>query len=331
MKKFSLPLFILISLLPSFVFAQVNLSTSLFTYWPFDGALEADDIAGIVNWNGTVDGATQITGVVGNAYEFDGTDDEIEFSDASSAFSCPSASVCLDKHLTINIWVRDDDITSEEGRWIFKDGSFALYADDDDLILTLTGITNSPFGVPDIVISDSQFHMYTITRSDTTGDVKFYVDGVQAGSTLVGGTEDLTITTNSLFMGSSNGTNFFLGALDEVRFWNRVLSDADVLFLFNQTTVAEEISDGIGNGLSNFFTSIGLNVIQGSFISMISIFLAVYVPTRSFFTSSVVGGLVLVSFLTLGLFGTWIALLIAVPITLFVMMVLRKMLIPKDA
>jgi len=72
----------------------------------------------------------------------------------------------------------------------------------------------------------------------SSGVLKGYVNGVPVAfaSNTFTGTETLPQQTYGLFMGAdASRTASFKGNLDDVRLYNQVLSDADVLALFNAT------------------------------------------------------------------------------------------------
>jgi Concanavalin A-like lectin/glucanases superfamily/PA14 domain len=98
-------------------------------------------------------------------------------------------------------------------------------------------VTTSP-------INDGQWHLITLTRDAANGEIKIYVDGVLDAQG-VGEAGGKTIPFNLIGAVTRtgvdqvpNGYNFFNGQLDDVRFFNAVLSPADVVGLLPQVTAA---------------------------------------------------------------------------------------------
>ena len=63
--------------------------------------------------------------------------------------------------------------------------------------------------------------------------LRIYVDGVLAGSTVAVGTIDATTLDSLIGVHNSLATNFFNGLLDDVRIYNRALSNDEIKQLYN--------------------------------------------------------------------------------------------------
>lgn len=91
--------------------------------------------------------------------------------------------------------------------------------------------------------TDTWYHV-AVTRNGTTGDVKFYVDGVQQGTTQSGPTTAITNSTAPFIIGSGmiagNDENDFVGRVDEVRIWNTERSAAQILGNMHTSMVGNE-------------------------------------------------------------------------------------------
>ena len=83
-----------------------------------------------------------------------------------------------------------------------------------------------------LAISDTNWHMLTITKAGAT--VAGYIDGT-ASANLAGGA---TIVAGSGLTKIGEGTGFTNGSMAEVAVWNRALSAAEVLTLYNVGTGA---------------------------------------------------------------------------------------------
>ena len=103
--------------------------------------------------------------------------------------------------------------------------------------------------------NDGEWHLMTFVMNSVTGKANYYEDGIQRG------TVDVTYTPQNFgtatYMGSSyigTGTKFS-GSLDEVRLYERALSETDILGLYNS---------GIGtNSTSTNFRIDGILMLDG--------------------------------------------------------------------
>lgn len=83
------------------------------------------------------------------------------------------------------------------------------------------------------VVDDGVWHHIAVTFTNdgtpVVGDCKIYVDGVLNTNTVAQGQAVNTLASNNLRIGSDiGGGDFFLGQIDEVRVWNRVLCPAEI-------------------------------------------------------------------------------------------------------
>ena len=202
------------------------------SWWPGDG--NASDIRS-GNTGTIVGGVTFVSGKVGQAFNFDGTD----------FIRVPRAPNLEPSQVTVEAWVR----ASSPG--VFKSivtkgasgataASYALYTGASGGLIFYV-FNGSTFVLsPDAGrgVWDGAFHHVAGTYDGAT--VRLYVDGVQVGS---GTPTTISIgyglpTTNDLFIGSYNsgvaGGTFppgfvnFPGAVDEVEIFGRALTAAEI-------------------------------------------------------------------------------------------------------
>jgi hypothetical protein len=78
-------------------------------------------------------------------------------------------------------------------------------------------------------LEDGQSHHVAATYNSTTGLKAIFVDGVQRFSTSLSGSINANNSANAILGNSEvNGSNSFVGTLDEVAFWNRALSGSEI-------------------------------------------------------------------------------------------------------
>lgn len=219
--------------------------------WHFEG--NADDTSGNGN-NGTVNGATLVTGRVGNeAYSFDGSNDYI---------TAPSAlSLQITGNISIAAWIKADSYSQYE--------SIVQYANpgESEANNHLYNVTwaNSggdirlfwEYGGGNNVITDfntnlntGQWYHIVVVRDASETKAHLYVDGTLFGSETysnnpTGG------TTSQLWIGTDGGTSgYFDGTIDEVAIWSRDLSSLEVnnLYFLQSGSVATDLSGNVGLG-----------------------------------------------------------------------------------
>ncbi len=218
-------------------------SSGLVAYYPFNG--NANDESGNGN-NGTVNGAIPTTDRFGNAnsaYRFNGVGDNIQVAN-QSLLNFEST-----QDFTICAWILCNSM--QPGRYIvakydethiasyglgtgFTDGSYsfirdALTPDPNDLVAT-RGTKK---------LDDGKWHhlLMTVTRNSK---IRFYVDGVfELESTSLGKVtgalnNPLPLTIGSMSPNSTGWARNFEGGIDDVRIYNRALSNSAVAALYSE-------------------------------------------------------------------------------------------------
>ncbi len=226
----------------------------LVSWWPGDG--HANDIVG-ANHGALQNDATFAPGMVKQAFSFDGTDDFVDIGDVADLEGLPQASV--------DLWMTTTNLTQSGA----TAGSVLLSKADGSTypiqIFLCTGDGQAEIGVffmvasgrgnrytADLPISaDIWTHVAAVfDNSQSKPDiVKLYVDGVLQSGT---GTSTGCISTTSEdietgeVMASNDGKfiigarddgadgirNFFEGEIDEVEFFDRALSAAEIQAIY---------------------------------------------------------------------------------------------------
>ncbi len=73
---------------------------------------------------------------------------------------------------------------------------------------------------------DTWYHL-AVTFNDAGNEVKFYVNGVQQGTT-DGNSGALATDTDTLYIGAYNAGQFFDGEISNVKLWNTVRTEAEI-------------------------------------------------------------------------------------------------------
>ncbi len=209
----------------------IDLTAGLVAYYPFNG--NANDESGNGN-NGTVYGATLATDRFGNAnkaYDFNGINNFIEFSNKFDILT-----------RTIDLWfyADDADYSSSYGSIYQSDNQNLLYGNTGvaikdigglkKLLLTISGVTDT------INIITNSWNNLAITVN-ANKEINYYYNGILIGSKTfiqyVSSVDGLDIA----IIGSSRlaYNQYFKGKIDDVRIYNRALSNNEIQLLYNET------------------------------------------------------------------------------------------------
>src|SRR5439155_26687862 len=103
-------------------------------------------------------------------------------------------------------------------------------------------------GVQEVICSSSGLPLNTWSHLTSTYDgsnLKFYVNGSPSQSVPFSGTIDLS--TGTLQIGASYFGEYFKGFIDEVRIYNRALTDAEIQTIYQQAAVTLPFDYAISN------------------------------------------------------------------------------------
>ena len=214
-----------------------DLNDGLVAYYPFDG--NAEDESGNGN-DGTVNGATLIDDRFGNqksAYNFDGVNDSISVDDGSQ-FN-------FSNHLSLSLWVKprvsqknsyagliDKSHSHNSNNGVVK--SWILQ--QNDRITNNFGFgycyNNSCVSTKNAISLDTNIwnHLF-ISKANKV--VKVYKNGILISTYQNSVSSIDTNGTLPLIIGSVNNWNrFFNGIIDDIRIYNRALSESEIQQLY---------------------------------------------------------------------------------------------------
>lgn len=175
-------------------------------------------------------------GRVGRAFKFDGADDFVEIPDASSL---------KPQNLTLEAWVKFDNLTSTVSGSappgfqyiVFKKNANQILFEGYALIklpdnrLAYTSISNS--GVHTTIVDNTQTvevgKYYHVVGSYDGTTARLFVNGRKVAEQVHG--QPLDYDTRPVTIGGTNEANWdgkMNGAIDEVKIYNRALSDAEI-------------------------------------------------------------------------------------------------------
>jgi len=256
-----------------------SLTDGLVAYYPFDG--DASDLSGNAN-HGTVYGA-QLTedrfGIDDHAYLFDGQTDKIE--------APHSASLDITGPITLSAWIRTNETywySSIIAKKVEPDPAigYDLCTFDSKaatgLLYTSGHTHNGGIVFSDTLVVDGQWHLLTSTYDGS--EMRMYVDGQLDGSLAYSdgyesNTEPLKIgyyyyPYNDGQGGSHNRA--LNGVIDEVRIYNRALTQSEITELYNEESGSEQflLCSSEINCLTNLAAAIPLFGIPFDYLKYVS-------------------------------------------------------------
>ena len=226
------------------IFMYVNMTEAqvvkdgLISYWTFDEA--AKDFFGINN--GSIKGAPEtVVGKIGKALLFDGSDDYVDCGDDESlAFERTD-------EFSIQAWINNEGPDHEvivakmpsSGTyrgwmfWFRKEGTVGVVIRNDWPSRNLIEVNTTE------IFPDSEWHHVVMTYdgSSEAAGVKVYVNGAVTTPNVVhDGLSETTIIDLNVNIGArDDGKNLFVGTIDEVGIYNRVLSEDEITQNFEAT------------------------------------------------------------------------------------------------
>ena len=213
---------------------SADLNDGLVAYYPFDG--NANDASGNGN-DGAVVGAVlgqDRFGSADSAYKLDGDGDYIQIPQ----FNFES------EGLTIATWIFPEDLAN--GGTIFSNGEGSRSCDNGIRRFAVTGsgfprvhiecLLDEQGGVQ---VKEQEWHFLSLTLNHKKGEGKIYLDG-GVHSTFDSSSIAKNINTNATHAlgGFLAGDTFrkrdwFDGSMDDVRIYNRALSESEITSLYN--------------------------------------------------------------------------------------------------
>ena len=194
----------------------------LIGYWSFDRG-DGTDSSGNNLTGQLLNGPTPTTGVQSGALAFDGSDDYMTVG--YNPLLDVSTSLTISLWLKTDLWKQYYDLFGRNTT-SGTDNIYRLWSDATQIGFYLqAGIQG---GLQQVLVpapSEGEWHHLAATWDGTT--MRVFLDGVSRGSQSATGT--IPTDQSALYIARKyDNTSFFAGALDEIRFYNRALSSAEV-------------------------------------------------------------------------------------------------------
>lgn len=222
------------------LFAQTNLDSGLVAYWPFNG--NADDESGNGH-GGTLQGGVTLSddrfGNPESAYTFNGIDGRIDYGLLWGGGSAPSS-------LTMAAWFNYAQ-TGDEGKIIYHGwtGEFQLLAIGNTAAAAVH-LSSGWYNTHVMIASDTWY--FLVATWEQGGQLLLYLDGQPMDTTGVPNKPlDQQPTTYYPSIGSYNQSAgaFFTGMIDDIRVYNRVLTQEEIDSLNNEGISSVEMTNAL--------------------------------------------------------------------------------------
>ncbi len=209
--------------------SAADLSQGLVGYWNFDegSSTIAHEYSGSNYDHGLIHGATWVDGISGKALSFDG-DDYVEIADSPDLNPTVAISVAA--------WIKPDSgILNESFPPIVKKhdgiGGYALEFLPGSNIKFYTHIQGIIGSTKDVTLTIGDWH-FVVGIYDGS-EMVLYVDGIPTSPNYFSG--DIDLASSHLHIGHDphHALRFYSGVIDEVRIYNRALSQSEVTELYN--------------------------------------------------------------------------------------------------
>ncbi len=234
-------------------------STGPVGWWKLDEntGLSAVDGSGSGN-NGTLlNGPAWTAGRLGSALAFDGINDNVTIPH--------STSLALAGAFSMAAWVNPAISTTNFKSLMVKNYTHFFYASSKGYCgngAVLVGFVGSAGTKTVCAPTPLPANAWTHLAATNDGSVlRLYRNGVMTSSAAVTGAP--STSTGTLQLGASRFGEYFNGKLDEARVYNRALSAAEVLALFNAAAPSATVTDLNGDGVTNI-TDIQISVNQAA-------------------------------------------------------------------
>lgn len=224
--------------------APTGTDTGLKGYWSFNGqdvsGTTAYDRSGAGNTGTLTNGPTATEGRLGQGLSFDGGDDYVNVPDSTTL--SPSAA------MTVSFWTNiTSSISSQCRSFLAKNASgqrsWALTATTSGGVVFYVATNTNDTGTygstgGSLIVQNQWAHVTAVFDGAGSGNAdraKIYVNGVQSNVTFTGTIPaSLTDTSQAVRFGESAMSCTALpGYLDEVRIYNRALTEAEIKSLYN--------------------------------------------------------------------------------------------------
>lgn len=241
--------------------APTGVDTGLEGYWSFNGqdvsGTTAFDRSGTNNTGTLTGGPTKAKGKVGQALDFDDTNDYVSIADNATLDATDTADLTLSGWFYRDTATTDDTIIAKRTGILSTDTGYVAYIDDvtDQLIFEVSDGTDEYSLTSNSTFTTTGWYQYAIVWDENSAaGSEIYINGVANNATDSGTIGNIGNISNAVVLAvgaASDAEEPFDGKLDEVRVYSRTLSAAEIQSLYAQgggAKVDSSVSQAQGTG-----------------------------------------------------------------------------------
>lgn len=176
---------------------------------------------------------------VGEALHFDGVNDRVDLP------------ITLSGSYTKQVWINADAAALSGFPNILSGSGTSLHIANGVVTAGHSGSFNQAVDTTGVLLANTWYHL-AVTFDDVTDSIKLYKNGVRVSPLAIAP----NYTEPFMRIGSFGAGFFFTGHVDEVRFWNRALTEAEIAATMNCLLPGDEpfllayynFNEGLANG-----------------------------------------------------------------------------------
>ncbi|MBP9728012.1 MAG: LamG domain-containing protein [Candidatus Moranbacteria bacterium] len=251
--------------------APTSVDTGLKGYWSFNGqditGTTAYDRSGAGNSGTLTSGPVVATGILGQAVDFDGTDDYVTVVDNTTLDVGDTADMSISGWFYRDTFTTDNTIIAKRNGITSGDTGYLIYIDDatDQLIFEVSDGTDEYSLTSASTFTATGWNHYAVVwDQDSAANSEIYINGSANGATdsgTIGNIGDLSNALTFRLGAEGDSGNPFDGKLDESRFYSRALSAAEIRGFYdasapdkgNSSSSQPEGTGQLNSGLATYF------------------------------------------------------------------------------
>jgi hypothetical protein len=230
-----------------------DLTTDLVSYWKLDET-SGSAIDSVGSNAGSNSNVTYAAAKINNGGVFNGSNAALNCSTSSTLN--PSGS------FSFNLWFNSNDVTDnnamftrDNGGAVGTDRSYGMYTSGSNLIGELFSSGNVYIITGGTTLLNNTWYMATFVQRSGAAEFEIYLNGVSDATAVASNATTFT-STHATQIGrkvQAGNPKWWNGELDEVGFWNKALSGAEITELYNSGAGNQYPFSGGVSINSNFF------------------------------------------------------------------------------
>lgn len=206
--------------------------TDLVAFWSFEegpGAVVGDASCN-ANEGSTLGAPIRVQGLVGQAIELDGVDDEVRIADTALSADVPGKAGATTQSFTLSAWVHPDQAVYQmiAAKDAVDGRSFNFAVRDDSLAEAQLFAGSTAIVVSSVPVAIGAWTHVALVFDLVAANATLYVHGVPAGSTALSGSLTSSGAPWTVGARALGPTRPFVGEVDEVAVFDRALDPGEI-------------------------------------------------------------------------------------------------------